>query len=444
MNNDSGEPPSQAFRNLSTLKVVNIPTNIQSGFKNAESAWNGESLVPFMMGENLEEVVPLRIAYYPEVVLDVVVGDNDQADSTREAANLSQVPSTGRESKGYDDQWKETMASLAIADNTTNQSLVVIPHDTQSSILTHNQLQDTLQTIISGQASSKQSIDQHFNRLQIEMDKNKKLQQHIVQMQKTIDEKQDQTIRMQQQALDRLAIIQDQVQTVLTQTYELHEYPIPRLFIVLPKAADLRDKFKNLFSDQFRLYFLCECGTHTMSEDSKIPHQIHMAKHEGYDLEQPTKFFERYGSYVLTLMQMIKYGIVTAGLFVPPLANFRIVDGLDTTQKHLEYLKKNIVPLVADTIDFLQDIKSNNEAGSELATEQLEFDQLEVLEGADLRQLESYLRIKDQGRVLGNLYRTVTHEGHVKWVCFDHYKINYRESAILKLRDIVEVNGKIH
>ncbi|KAG0000713.1 hypothetical protein BGZ65_004127 [Modicella reniformis] len=58
-----------------------------------------------------------------------------------------------------------------------------------------------------------------------------------------------------------------------------------------------------------------------------------------------------------------------------------------------------------------------------------------------LRALESYLKIKDQGRVLGNLNRVATPEGHVKWVCFDHYKVNYQESAIQQLREIVEENG---
>ncbi|KAF9923629.1 hypothetical protein BGZ65_008762, partial [Modicella reniformis] len=251
---------------------------------------------------------------------------------------------------------------------------------------------------MSGQAIIKQYMDQHVILLKDEMAKNKELQQQIAQMQKSMDEKQDQTIRMQQYTLDRLASIHNRVEAVLlTQTYELHEYPVPRLFIVLPKAVGPRDKSKNLFSDQFRLYFLCECGTHTMTEDSKTKHEIHLAKHEGYDLEQPTKFFERYGHYVLTLMNMIKYGVVVAGLVVPSLANSKIVEGLDTAQKQLEYLKKNIVPLVDDSINFLQDIKSNNKKGTELATETTEFDQLEALEGADLRQLESYLKVKDQG-----------------------------------------------
>ncbi|KAF9922506.1 hypothetical protein BGZ67_010486, partial [Mortierella alpina] len=40
---------------------------------------------------------------------------------------------------------------------------------------------------------------------------------------------------LQIQALGQLSVLQDRVKAVLTQTYELHEYPIPRLFVVLPE-----------------------------------------------------------------------------------------------------------------------------------------------------------------------------------------------------------------
>jgi hypothetical protein len=43
--------------------------------------------------------------------------------------------------------------------------------------------------------------------------------------------------------------------------------------------------------------------------------------------------------------------------------------------------------------------------------------------------------------VLGNLYRIVTQEGHVKWVCFDHYRTNYQEVVMERLRDIIAVNA---
>lgn len=60
--------PMQAFRNRYTKDVANIPTlvdpktgnrvvlweDIRSGFKKAESIWNGDSLVLFLKDENLE------------------------------------------------------------------------------------------------------------------------------------------------------------------------------------------------------------------------------------------------------------------------------------------------------------------------------------------------------------------------------------------------------
>ncbi|KAF9966832.1 hypothetical protein BGZ65_000225, partial [Modicella reniformis] len=194
---------------------------------------------------------------------------------------------------------------------------------------------------MSGQAIIKRSIDQHFDRLEIEMDKNKQLQEQIVQMQKTMDEKQDQTLRMQQTSLDRVIWWTNQFKLLDCTSDPYPDLRTPR--VPNPSAV------------------------HCPHLRTARPHEIHMAKHEGYDLEQPTEFF---GSYVLKLM--IKFEIAVAGVIVPPLANFKIANGLETAQKHLEYLK-NIAPLVDDTIRFLQDIKSNNETGSELATEQSEF-----------------------------------------------------------------------
>ncbi|KAK3821863.1 MAG: hypothetical protein J3Q66DRAFT_427847 [Benniella sp.] len=268
-----------------------------------------------------------------------------------------------------------------------------------------------------------------------------KKQNEIQSLQESVKDellkKQDEMLDLQRQTLNRLAIILNHVRALLTQTYELHEYPIPRLFIVLPKSMKLLNKFTNPFSEQFRLYFLCECGTHTMPEGSKIPPEVHLAKHEGYDLEKPKEFFERYGAYINAMLCMIKYGIIAGSIVVPPLANLKILDGLETSGKNVDYLKRNIAPLVNDTINLLQDLERNGDLVSGLTRESKGFDKLEALEGVDLRQLESYLKYKDRGRVLGNLYRVVTHEGHVKWVCFDHYRVNYRESAMKELRETV-------
>ncbi|KAG0208014.1 hypothetical protein BGX31_002450, partial [Mortierella sp. GBA43] len=302
----------------------------------------------------------------------------------------------------------QNVAELSIVDiNTYSQSLAEytrgMHEDSQSSLQEYNQLYNNYFTaIMTGQqmqaASIKESMDVHFDRLQIEMDKNKALQEELVKMQrqmqqqqeqakeeiierqKMMDEKQDRILQMQQQALDRLVLIQSKVQTVLTQTYELHEYPIPRLFIVLPKTEGLLDKLKKPFTDDFRLYFLCECGTHTMSENCSTPHEIHLAKHEGYELEKPTKFFEQYGTYLLAMMYMVKYGINAAGIFVPVLAKLDIADGVLDDLKDTDHLRKHAKPLVDATIDYLHGIKKNTEPGAGLSEDHTDFDSLEALE----------------------------------------------------------------
>ncbi|KAF9358804.1 hypothetical protein BGX26_000876 [Mortierella sp. AD094] len=369
----------------------------------------------------------------------------------------------------------------------TDNSLVVYSattiHNSRMSLESFNQLhQSYLQANKNNQAELATwlaaNMTQQFDELKIEMHKNSVLQQQMNQMQlrnekiqKKYNDEQQQMIRdleskqqevislnrqmaekqlevqqeireMKKQTLDRLAIIQNHVQSLLTQTFELHEYPIPRLFIILPKPSRRRDAFGKLFSSQFKLFFLCECGDHTKSrlEESTISHEIHLAKHEGYDITKPNEFFEKYGSYILTVMHIFKYGIMAAGVVVPSLEKFKILEGMDTIQEYLKLANTTMGVLVDDAISFLEG-QQNDPANGIDATGQARFKELEVLEGAELRQLQSYLSVKDEGRVLGKLYRIVTAEGHVKWVCNDHYRDNYRQKTIQYLREIVVVNG---
>ncbi|KAG0281301.1 hypothetical protein BGZ95_005200 [Linnemannia exigua] len=322
-------------------------------------------------------------------------------------------------------------------------------------------------TIQHGLDSIHQELHDVVPTLRAEIAKNTTLQQQILEMQTAAEdmarrmlEMQQQAIGLQEQTLDRLATIQSRVTAILTQTYELHEYPIPRLFIILPKEDVTRsESLRNVFAKQFKLYFLCECNNHHNPQGAAAKttagasggqgmmamqkQEIHLARHEGYDLDRPTEFFDKYGSYVLTLLQMLKYGAVVAGVVIPPLAQFRITDGLDTAKQSADALYKSMEPKVDSAIEFLQNLSGNQGSSSTTtaaANTSTYSNNLEALEGADLRQLSSFLKIKDEGRVLGNLYRVVTEEGHVKWVCLDHYRETYGLSAQRELREVVEMN----
>ncbi|KAF9093169.1 hypothetical protein BGX23_003577 [Mortierella sp. AD031] len=311
-------------------------------------------------------------------------------------------------------------------------------------------------TIQHGLDSIHQELHDIVPTLRVEIAKNTTLQNQILEMQTAAEEMAHRMLEMQQQAiglqektLDRLATIQNRVSAILTQTYELHEYPIPRLFIILPKEDATRtESLRNVFARQFKLYFLCECShSHNTgkvdpvsnSQWGTLRQEIHLARHEGYDLDRPSEFFDKYGSYVLTLLQMLKYGAVVAGVVVPPLAQLRIADGLDTAKQSADALCKSMEPKVDSAIEYLQSL-SGGQSSTSAAANSNYGDNLEALEGADLRQLSSFLKINDEGRVLGNLYRTVTGEGHVKWVCLDHYRETYGLSAQRELREVVEIN----
>ncbi|KAF9339334.1 hypothetical protein BGZ91_006283, partial [Linnemannia elongata] len=277
------------------------------------------------------------------------------------------------------------------------------------------------------------------------------VQQEMLKQQQEMLKQQERFTRMQQETLDRLALIQNKVAAIMTQSYELHEYPIPRLFIVLPKESASRTEtlgrgIKNLFANQFTLHFLCECGEHTKPVDGQptnpnLKHEIHIARHEGYDINRPTEFFEKYGSYILTLLQMLKYGVTIAGVVVPPLSQLNIVDAVEGTLGDIKIVLRDLGPKVDSSIAYIEGLTGAQSQllSSDSTSTYMGLGGVEALEGADLRQLESFLKTSDKGRVLGNLYRVVTSDGHVKWVCLDHYRENYRAKAAQDLRDAVKL-----
>ncbi|KAH7054780.1 hypothetical protein BKA57DRAFT_434420 [Linnemannia elongata] len=293
----------------------------------------------------------------------------------------------------------------------------------------------------------RQELSGHFSKLEAMVVKNSELQEAMLAKQEEVKQLQEQALnnqnemkQLQLRALDQLAVLHSRVQAVLTQTYELHEYPIPRLFVVLPQDPSGWDAV-NPFSNKFRLYFLCECGEHTKSTSSKteVSHDIHFAKHEGYEIVRPSEFFQQYGPYVLTILKMLKFGISVAGVVVPAVSHLVRSDVVDQATASLQQLKDNIEPGMDHVIDWMDGVSVNEGETVDEFAKQME--KKEALEGADLRKLDTFLKDKDGNKVLGNLYRTVTDEGHVKWVCLDHYRANYQENSVMEFQRVLDSVG---
>ncbi|KAF9898291.1 hypothetical protein BX616_004238 [Lobosporangium transversale] len=297
--------------------------DIKDVFPLASRLQCGRRIISFMVDENGNRLLPLRIEYQPESVIQVILSRASSLQnpddfpspppSTRSAhsASVSKHGSyiaafTLEPAEENDRSPRDSLLSTwSISDEAKNRY--------RSSVYLYENFMQSIQLGRTNLASMYQDdFREQFYTLEGEMSRNQALQQQMMEMQQSM-------LELQQQAIDKLTAIQTRVQAILVQSYALLEYPIPRLFIILPKHGGQWDSV-NILHNEFRVHFLCECGEHTKSiQGTKIPHHIHLAKHEGYDIDDPEEFFKYYGSYLLTLLHMIKYGVAVAGFTVPAL-----------------------------------------------------------------------------------------------------------------------------
>ncbi|KAG0221280.1 hypothetical protein BGX31_010037, partial [Mortierella sp. GBA43] len=336
---------------------------------------------------------PLRIASIPDVVFEVIVGLSNFSASGGALVSLSTGLVNRRHARAQSTSVQRGMSDLNMGGAPMHANMVLYEHVVRMHEENHQQ------------------------------------QQQIIRMQQ-------QSIHMQQQTLDRIAIIQSSIQTLINQTFELHEHPIPRLFIVLPTKDRPKEVPLKLAARHFRLYFLCECGTYSNQDENQSTHEIHLAKHNGYEINNPIEFFEKYGGYILALMHMFKMGVTAAGMVVPSLSNVKIDEGYGECPALREW-EQDLGTGVDVSIAFLESLKGSS--GTSTTEDSIATNNLEILKGTDIKPLESYLKNKE-GRVLGNLFRIVTPKGHVKWVCSDHRYANAQASATETLRKVVESN----
>ncbi|KAK3815357.1 MAG: hypothetical protein J3Q66DRAFT_441490 [Benniella sp.] len=260
------------------------------------------------------------------------------------------------------------------------------------------------------------------------------LQQQVQQMQRRIQEMENASLQqnpLSQTAFDQFVHAQYCVQFVLAKPPQ--EITFPRLFIILPEPTTVDAGQERPASLQFRLYFLCECGTYPVQGSYSKPHEVHLTKHPGYKLHNQKEFVDKFGSYLLIMLYMVKYGARMGGLVVPPLLglNHAIEDVND--QGHLRFIKKNIRRLVDDAITYLQEAIGRMDGGTLTP---------ESLDANDVAKLKSHLFVKDGECISGGLSRMEIRNTHYTSICSDHLPSCY-ESALQQLRhSIIAIGGE--
>jgi hypothetical protein len=222
--------------------------------------------------------------------------------------------------------------------------------------------------------------------------------------------------------------------------YELHEYTTPRYFFILPvKHHHWKsiNAVQNLFLLHYKLYFLCEC--------SDEPDKLHIAPHDGYSVKTPSAFIAAYGSYLRTTLNIAR-GLLSVGGFLiqqtGPVSTFMVHTLPPFAKEPTNYED------MTDKLDVVE--KMLNQTNNELVRVDPSMRQNVVLpeiplQGAKLRELEAFLDLIDDNHSLGNLYRTVTDDGHVRWVCLEHYNtIGFTNKMSEYIRELESIGGKFN
>ncbi|KAG0361138.1 hypothetical protein BGX24_005427, partial [Mortierella sp. AD032] len=434
-----------------------LEQDIHHQFPDALTFMCGIRVVSYMCDSKYNRLIPLRFAYQPDTIT---------ISKTKSSMSPTDMPPESSPTPSRSSRTRQVFSTLSsqqlIRQDSILKMTLVSPEEKDKLEQSTALFESYVKAMMTGQKEKadldfgnferclselrapmarSDDLQQKMSEMKQEMSEMKQKMSEMSEMKPKIDiiiQNQELILEKQDQTLDRLEIIQERTMAILTQTYELHEYPIPRLFIILPKDTSEWSP-TSIINHQYQLYFLCECGEHTKvldGDNTNDTHRIHIAKHQGYDLERPTEFFQKYGKYMLTLLEIIKCAVTITGLAVPVVAGTNAPGAIDMFHKSLDSISQSDVN---QSIEYLQSLSSEQDVVNNTSTDS--YSGREALEGADLRHLEVFIKNKDQNRALGNLYRTLTKEGHVKWVCIDHYRLAYKEQNQQAFLTALELNG---
>ncbi|KAG0275008.1 hypothetical protein BGZ95_009265 [Linnemannia exigua] len=490
-------------KNKSTGEYYSCLEDVQNTFPDAHRFKLNGVVLNFMRDASGQLYEPKRIAHYPDGIIDIVCAASihepltppesisDKSESHRNKHDCHSPPSPALLNDAIDlsiqtlsvqsenELTTRTLASLTVSPMKTKVAHPLGHHHTLTTAqetIVHSASLTTNQTSLLFQCDGwddsqlpthpKGPLGHTLHHLHELMRGQEKLQERglqIIREHEESKERDKQILRNQLGMIDRLIYNQQRVDALLVQSYELHEYPIPRLFVIMPVSQKKWDPRKALVN-KHRLHFLCECSDvnhrrrrssssdqSVFEEECDIPYKnrVHLTDHAGYELTRPNEFFTQYGAFVLGTLKILKHCMEVASA-VAPVAGLAH-GGLKAAIKGVSSFASDHLESINNSIGFLKDTldehKVNLGLGRDCDVRDQQDDHLQkiaALEGADLRRLHTFLRDNDKSTVLGNLYRITTDTGHVKWVCATHYGERYREANLEAFVHFVEASGGIY
>ncbi|KAF8962805.1 hypothetical protein BGZ46_001104, partial [Entomortierella lignicola] len=202
--------------------------------------------VPFLLGPDERRIEPLRIAFYPDDVLEVITGSPQSTTAVHSPAvkNLdiqpsqhhllpsSSLPQSFSSSQGADEFEQAEVTKYGLAQNLSDIEKHLVENKEASQEMKEMRRQIT---------NLLQEVKEHNDKVMALQLETKENGSKMMALQLEVKEKDDkvtfiqsQMLELQNQVLDKPGILQKHAHSIFTQSFELHECPIPRLFIILP------------------------------------------------------------------------------------------------------------------------------------------------------------------------------------------------------------------
>ena len=185
----------------------------------------------------------------------------------------------------------------------------------------------------------------------------------------------------------------------------------------------------NWWTHSYRLYFICECEL-----------ERHFAFHKGYKIKQPRSFFRKYGPYLKNMLTVVRVALAVSSFAMPQIGSLAgFIDQLPPflfEKTFQEGLSRNLNKMV-NVVD--------NALNENLSPETINDPHgIDMVEGAELREIASFLQMTDNRGSFGNLYRSTNERGEVRWLCFYHYREFSSEKRLKNLRrDFRQLGGEL-
>ncbi|KFH63799.1 hypothetical protein MVEG_10492 [Podila verticillata NRRL 6337] len=186
-------------------------------------------------------------------------------------------------------------------------------------------------------------------------------------------------------------------------------------------------KDPNSSTHQFRLHFLCDNSNRYATPENQ-PRHVHLSNHPGYKLKQPEEFFQKYGDYILRVLQMVKHGYTDNHYDIPPLDTLKILWNCDSNIIGSR-LAMDIEPLVDRAISYFQELSPPK------------WQEMLGLTRDQSAAIKTYLDVQDGDSAESNLYRYIDKERRAYRKCEAHAYQYLSSQSLELLREFVNCHG---